>query len=113
MQTQNQGSLGIRPIKAMNQAQLAKWLWCLGDDSIGLWKQIISSKYNVSRGGWEVHGGCGRLSGIWKGILSFLEPFSQSISYHVGKGDRVRIWLDTCIGDSLLATQFLNLVQCA
>eukprot|EP00268_Persea_americana_P051205 TRINITY_DN5634_c0_g1_i1.p1 TRINITY_DN5634_c0_g1~~TRINITY_DN5634_c0_g1_i1.p1 ORF type:complete len:130 (-),score=6.45 TRINITY_DN5634_c0_g1_i1:1155-1544(-) len=61
----------------------------------------------------EVHSGSGCLSGIWKGILSVLEPFSQSICFHVGKGDRVRFWLDTWIGDSLLATQFSNLFRCA
>ena len=63
--------------------------------------------------GWEVHGGSGRSSGIWKGILSVLEPFTQSIRYHLGKGDRIRFWLDTWIKDSPLATQFPNLFRCA
>ena len=60
-----------------------------------------------------MHGGSSRQSGVWKGILSVLEPFIQSIRFHVGKGDRVRFWLDIWIGDSPLATQFLNLFHCA
>ena len=60
-----------------------------------------------------MHGGSSHPSVNWKGILSVLEPFSQSIRFHVGKGDRVRFWLDTWIGDSPLASQFTNLFRCA
>ena len=50
------GGLGIRPIKSMNQALLAKLLGLLGDESDGLWKKVLFSKYDVVRDGWEVHG---------------------------------------------------------
>ena len=46
-----EGGLGIRPLKEMNLALLGKWLWRIGDDSHGLWKQVISSKYDISRDG--------------------------------------------------------------
>ena len=45
--------------------------------------------------------------------MSVLEPFNQSIRYQMGKGDRVRFWLDTWTGDSPLATQFPNLFRYA
>ena len=60
------GGLGIRSIKTMKQALLAKFR----DDSVGLWKEVISSKYSVARGGWEVCNDSRHHSGIWKGVLS-------------------------------------------
>lgn len=33
-----EGGLGIRPLKKMNQALLGKWLWMIGDGSQGLWR---------------------------------------------------------------------------
>lgn len=38
----------------MNLALLGKWLWRLGNDSEGLWKQLLAGKYGVSRNGWDV-----------------------------------------------------------
>ena len=73
----------------MNQALLAKWLWRLGDDSVGLWKDVLSSKYNVVRGGWEVHSDSHQHSGIWKGILFVWNLFSKFTRLQVGKGDNV------------------------
>ena len=60
-----------------------------------------------------MHGGSSRPSRILKGILSVLEPFSQFIRFHVGKGDRVRFGLDTWIGDSPLVSQFPSFFRCA
>lgn len=55
-------------------------LWRLGDDSAGLWKEIIISKYGASRGGWEVCGGTHHLSGIWKGVLSDFFIFNPFVT---------------------------------
>lgn len=42
------GGLGIRSVDAINKALLGKWLWRLGDNSQGLWRQIIVDKYRVA-----------------------------------------------------------------
>ena len=63
--------------------------WELDDDSVGLWKEVISSKYSVARGGWEVCDDSCQHSGIWKGVLSIPKIFSKFTRLHVGKGDSV------------------------
>lgn len=65
-----EGGLGIRFFKEVNEALLAKWLSRLGDGSISLWKQVLFSKYNISRDGWIVREAAPCHSGSWKGILS-------------------------------------------
>ena len=52
--SKEEGGLGIRPLKETNVALLGKWLWRIGDGTEGLWKQVIFSKYNISRDGWQV-----------------------------------------------------------
>lgn len=46
------GGLGFRPLKLMNQALLGKWLQRIGDQSDGLWKEILMSKLCLSME-WE------------------------------------------------------------
>ena len=73
------GGLGIKSIKTMNQALLAKWLWRLGDKCFPL-NTVLP----------EEDGKCAViLVNIWKGI------FSKFTHQHVGKGDNVLVWLDT------------------
>jgi len=43
------GGLGIIDLRTFNLALLGKWVWWLGSDMGGLWKEIIVSKY----GGWR------------------------------------------------------------
>ena len=41
--------LGILDLRLFNVKLLGKWIWCLGSDKGGLWKEVIESKY----GGWR------------------------------------------------------------
>ena len=47
------GGLGIRPLKTINEALLGMWLWWLGDEQEGFWKQILFAKYDVQGDGWD------------------------------------------------------------
>ena len=46
------GGLGIRNLAIFNKALLGKWLWRFANENESLWKQIISSKYDLQDGGW-------------------------------------------------------------
>ena len=88
------GGLGIRPLKSLNQALLGKWLWRLGDESEGLWRNILLAKYKVRRNGWDISTPPQRCSNFWKGIYSTKDSFAQSIRYHVGNGEKISFWHD-------------------
>lgn len=40
------GRLGIRTLKEMNWALLAKWLWRYGQEPNALWRKLITAKYS-------------------------------------------------------------------
>ena len=67
--------LGIRPLKEMNLALLGKWPWRIGDDDHSLWKQVIFSKYDISRDGWLTRDPLTRFAALWRGILTVKEAF--------------------------------------
>jgi len=43
------GGLGMIEIRWFNIALLGKWIWRLGYEKKGLWKEVLGSKY----GGWR------------------------------------------------------------
>lgn len=53
-------------MKITNDALLGKWLWWVGDEHDGLWKQIILAKYSVHRDGTH-----------WKACIRFFDSISS------------------------------------
>lgn len=51
-----EGELGFRPLKQMTQALLAKLLSSSKEDRDSLGKQILVTKYDLNRNGWDVQG---------------------------------------------------------
>lgn len=43
--SKEQGGLGIRRVRDINDFMLAKWWWRYGVEDNSLWKKIIISKY--------------------------------------------------------------------
>lgn len=101
------GGLGIRSVDAINKALLGKWLWRLGDNSQGLWRQIIVDKYRVGSNGWLVPLLRYRVSSIWKSVSSVLPEFDKCIRYQVNNGQKICFWNDIRCGDISLSNQFL------
>ena len=85
-------------------------VWRLGDESEGLWKELVEGKYGVLRNGWEVREVSYKASPIWKGILFVKDNF---MNYRVGMGEKILFWKDNWIGDRPLANQFPDLCSSA
>ena len=87
-----EGGLGIRALKKLNSALLGKWLWRIGDETEGLWKEVISTKYDISRNGWFVQDPSTCSSGLWKGILAAKEVYMKQVRLRVGRCDKICFW---------------------
>ncbi|RVW42450.1 Transposon TX1 uncharacterized 149 kDa protein [Vitis vinifera] len=97
------GGLGIRNLAIFNKALLGKWLWRFANENDSLWKQIISSKYDLQDGGWCSKGGRDRYGvGVWKAIRNGWEDFRSHSRFLIGDGTRVKFWKDLwCENQSL------------
>eukprot|EP00268_Persea_americana_P042202 TRINITY_DN4223_c0_g5_i2.p1 TRINITY_DN4223_c0_g5~~TRINITY_DN4223_c0_g5_i2.p1 ORF type:complete len:117 (-),score=17.94 TRINITY_DN4223_c0_g5_i2:969-1319(-) len=97
----------------MNQVFSGTWLWRLGDESEGLWKELVEGKYGVLRNGWDVKEVSYKASPICKGIHSVKDNFMKNITYRGGMGEKILFWKYNWIGDRPLANQFPDLCSCA
>ncbi|RVX22513.1 Kinesin-like protein KIN-7C, mitochondrial [Vitis vinifera] len=109
------GGLGIRNLATFKKALLGKWLWRFANENESLWKQIISSKYDLQEGGWCSKGARDRHGvGVWKAIRNGWENFRSHSRFIVGDGTRVKMgaeaWEENEVGGSwgLRFTRHLN-----
>ena len=115
----NQGGLGIRRIRLVNDCLLLKWWWRFAKEKDALWRQIICSKYKLDVKSW-----CpspisnNSYSGVWKGIISLAERSGNlMLFYHnnflvqVGDGKRILFWKDRWCSNSCLKDEFPTLYR--
>jgi len=108
------GGLGIINPKLFNLTLLGKWIWRLGSDKGGLWKEILVSKY----GGWRSLGDEGkskRYSLWWKDLKEVwaLEgwgrSFEDGFKWKVGDGKDISFWKDSWLNGVALKSVFSRL----
>ena len=108
------GGLGIRNLSILNRALLCKWSWRYAVERDLYWKLIISSKYEVERGGWSTCGAReGHGVGLWKEISKEGLLLLNNVSFSVGDGRRVRFWQDIWCGSTPLCEAFPSLFDLA
>ena len=87
-------SVGIIDLRKFNLALLGKWIWRLGTDKGGLWKEILDSKY----GGWRSlrEGGKSRRGFLWWKDLKEVwdsegwgRSFEDGFKWKVGDGKEI------------------------
>ena len=47
-----EGGLGNRPLRVMNEALKTKWLWRFAKEDNAMWKNVIKAKYGIDNLGW-------------------------------------------------------------
>ncbi|KAL5858720.1 hypothetical protein ACOSQ4_000016 [Xanthoceras sorbifolium] len=98
--SKDNGGLGIKSTKLMNQSLLAKAGWRLFQGEKGVWSQLITCKYlnnaNLLNPGDGDKSVC---SNTWKGIKFSAKLLSLSINWRVGNGNYVHFWTDVWASD--------------
>jgi len=108
------GGLGMIDIRRFNIALLGKWIWRLGSEKQGLWKEVVDSKY----GGWRdlqsQRKNC--LDSLWWRDLKevwaldiWKDNFEANILWEVGNGREIRFWEDSWAGNVALKELFPRL----
>lgn len=71
-----QGGLGIRSLRKLNMAMIAKLIWKYLEDEDCLWGQIMKAKYVKNGSFWEVNkpNGC---SATWSEMLKVREEMRE------------------------------------
>jgi len=114
VRTKRGGGLGMVNIRRFNIALLGKWIWRLGYDKHGLWKEVVDSKY----GGWrDLQSKRNRCSdSLWwrdlKEVWSLDEwrdKLEANFSWEVGNGREIRFWEDRWAGNTTLKELFSRL----
>lgn len=108
------GGLGVRGIKEMNDALLLKWWWRFGSEKGALWRKIICAKYKMNSNLWLPSMDINRhVSVFWKDIIqieskkpSVFSKFKDNISLSIGDGKSIRFWTDEWVDGKKLSNLF-------
>ncbi|KAJ9698913.1 hypothetical protein PVL29_007804 [Vitis rotundifolia] len=104
------GGIGLRKITFLNKALLGKWVWRFAIEKDSLWKKVLVVKYGQEGLGWrtnEVRGLYG--VGVWKEILKEACWCWDKFQFKVGKGTKIKFWIDHWCGNATLSQIFPQL----
>jgi len=99
-----------RPLRDLNKALKAKWLWRFAKEDNIFRKNLVKMKYDVDKLGWwskkspTSHG-----VGCWKSIISQLDHFKSLVHFKAGNGFKVLFWHDVWCEERPLRDHFPDL----
>ena len=109
------GGLGIAKLGDVNTALLTKWAWRFKKEEGSLWRRVVELVHG-GRNRWELLPITRSFSGCWKSIVVFLEKLkingkriNDFLKAVVGRGNKVRFWLDLWFGNVKLKHRWPNL----
>ncbi|RVX23098.1 putative ribonuclease H protein [Vitis vinifera] len=108
------GGLGLRKLIWLNKALLGKWIWRFARAKEELWKKVLEAKYGQEEFGWRTRKANGVFGvGVWKEILKESTWCWDNMVFKVGKGNKVRFWIDPWCGNNVLSEAFPDLFSMA
>ncbi|RVW16678.1 LINE-1 reverse transcriptase-like [Vitis vinifera] len=108
------GGLGLRKLIWLNKALLGKWIWRFARAKEELWKKVLEAKYGKEEFGWRSKKANGVFGvGVWKEILKESTWCWDNMVFKVGKGNKVRFWIDPWCGNNVLSEAFPDLFSMA
>ncbi|XP_019163602.1 PREDICTED: uncharacterized protein LOC109159944 [Ipomoea nil] len=93
------GGLGIKNLKHMNLAFLAKLAWRLYQDEDCLWIKLFKARYGLVPTDWTSWLPHTNSSIAWRCILQSLPFVRKGLKWHVRNGVSTRFWLDIWLDD--------------
>ncbi|KAK0587703.1 hypothetical protein LWI29_027305 [Acer saccharum] len=94
----SRGGLGIKKMKGMNQALLAKVGWWILQHDNGIWCHLLNHKYlnNRSLTDPELIKGV-VCSSTWRGVAFGAKLLTKGLRWRIGDGCQVLFWLDNWV----------------
>jgi len=90
----NEGGLGIKRPRHMNDAFLMKMLWNLITKPDDLWCKVLYSKYGRNKDLRVAVDSKSYDSPLWKALTGIWEQFQQNIVWQLGDGNNINFWMD-------------------
>ncbi|KAK7244153.1 hypothetical protein RIF29_38971 [Crotalaria pallida] len=94
MKPKFQGGLGIRNLRAMNDACLLKLCWNYRNSGNTLWVQVLNGKYGRELNSRHMLKVTQADSSIWKNVARLWPLVSQQECWKIGDGHLISLWHD-------------------
>ncbi len=108
----NDGGLGVKDLRNLNLALLAKWWWRFFAPVPNLWSPFIRSLYYSRRRPLKEGVSFKPFSSLWRSVLDTRNLFKCGVTYSVGDGRLTSFWSDIWLGEYPLSTHF-HQIYCA
>ena len=96
------GGLGIRPLRLVNKAALAKLSWHFLQEPESLWCQVLRSKYRRAATGLDVFHAVLGSSNLYQSMVNATSLIRSDYQMEVQNGSSTAFWLDSWLMDSPL-----------
>ncbi|XP_019162021.1 PREDICTED: uncharacterized protein LOC109158590 [Ipomoea nil] len=106
-QRKSTGGLGLRNLREVNSAFMAKLGWRMKTEPHSLWSQVLHNKYGAledTRGAAQGR----RASNAWRGMCAASHILDKGITRIIRNGHNTRFWMDRWVNDQRLYDHLLK-----
>lgn len=107
-QHKDHGGLGIRDLRAQNEAFVMKLCWGLLTRPTALWVHCLTQKYRCGSGKFPLIKRKRAQSSVWSSILSVWECFHRNVGSNLGDGTNTSAWTELWTALDLPLIQYVD-----